>query len=114
MKFGGIITPMITPVKNNEIDYYSLERLLNFLKESKVEGIFPGASTGAFSLFSYEKHKKLIEFSIEKYTGKGVILAGISRNDLEETISMGKFAEDSNADGVVIITPYYLIFHAML
>ncbi|MDP8012059.1 MAG: dihydrodipicolinate synthase family protein [Thermoplasmata archaeon] len=106
--FHGIITPMITPVKNNEIDFPALEKLLNYLEKIKVEGIFPGSSTGAFTLFSFEKHKRILEFSKENYKSNGTFLAGISRNNLEETISVGKFAENIGSDGVVIITPYYL------
>lgn len=99
---------MITPVKNNEIDFSAFEKLIEFVNSNNFEGIFPGSSTGAFTLFSYEKHKRLLEFSRNYY--QKTILAGISRNNIEETINLGKYAQDIGVEGVVVITPYYLKF----
>jgi len=110
MEFKGIITPMITPVKNKKIDFQAISELIEYLLRIGVEGIFPGSSTGAFTLFSLKEHREIIEFSREKFQGKGLFIPGISRNNLEETILMGKSAIDMGADGVVIITPFYLKF----
>jgi 2-dehydro-3-deoxy-D-gluconate aldolase len=110
MDFKGIITPMITPVKKGKIDEGNIKALVEFLVESGVEGIFPGSSTGGFTLFSFEKHLKIIKIARNNLPSNRIFLSGISRNDLEETKQMGKNAVDIGSDGVVVITPYYLKF----
>ncbi|HEU12598.1 MAG: dihydrodipicolinate synthase family protein [Thermoplasmata archaeon] len=110
MNYGGIITPLITPVRKNNVDYESLGFLLDFLVENGIEGVFPGSSTGAFTLFSMKDHEKILEY-VAKNLKKNVIkLAGISRNNIDETVELGRKAVDLGYDGAVVITPYYLKF----
>ncbi|MGC8497685.1 MAG: dihydrodipicolinate synthase family protein [Thermoplasmata archaeon] len=110
MNFKGIITPMITPVKKGKIDEPSIKTLVEFLVKSDAEGIFPGSSTGGFTLFSFEKHLKILKIARSSLPNNRIFLSGISRNDLEETVQMGRNAVDIGSDGVVVITPYYLKF----
>jgi len=110
MDYGGIITPLITPVRKNNVDYESLGFLLDFLVENGIEGVFPGSSTGAFTLFSMKDHGSILEY-VAKNLKKNVIkLAGISRNNIDETVELGRKAMDLGYDGAVVITPYYLKF----
>jgi dihydrodipicolinate synthase/N-acetylneuraminate lyase len=41
--------------------------LIEYLLRIGVEGIFPGSSTGAFTLFTLKEHREIIEFSKEKH-----------------------------------------------
>lgn len=110
MDFKGIITPMITPVNKGKIDEEMTEKLIEFLKKSGIEGVFPGSSTGGFTLFSFENHLKILKIARTYVPDTMLFFSGISRNDLEETVKMGKHAMDIGSDAVVAITPYYLKF----
>ena len=48
----GIITPMVTPIKNGKIEKEYVIRLIEFLKKIDVAGLFPMGSTGLFPFFS--------------------------------------------------------------
>jgi dihydrodipicolinate synthase/N-acetylneuraminate lyase len=110
MQFKGIITPMITPVKKGKIDDESTKMLIDFLLKSGNEGIFVATTTGGFTLFSFEEHNKILKIARDNYPNSRIFLSGISRNNLEETLRMGKLAVDYGSDGAVIIMPYYLKF----
>ncbi len=109
MKYEGIITPMITPVIDEKIDFEGIKYLIQFLEENKIEGIFPGSSTGAFTLFTLKEHKEMLDF-VSKNVNRMKLIAGISRNNTEESIEMGKFAMNLGYDAAVLITPFYLKF----
>jgi len=111
MEYKGIITPMITPVKKNEIDFESIGILVDFLLRNGIEGVFPGSSTGAFTLFSMKRHWEILEFVSKNVNGKLALVAGIGRNNLEDTIETGKKAKDLGYTGAVLITPFYLKFN---
>ena len=110
MKYNGIITPMITPVNNGKIDYDAIKYLIKHLEKNGIEGIFPGSSTGAFTLFTLNEHKEILEF-VAKNSTKIKLLAGISRNNIEEKLEIGKFANSLGYEAAVIITPFYLKFN---
>jgi Dihydrodipicolinate synthase/N-acetylneuraminate lyase len=103
----GIITPMITPVRNDDINVDDLDSLLTFLKNIGVKGIFPMGSTGLFAFFSFDKHKKMLEATIKRKPSGIAAYAGVSRNNFEETMSMIKTSKDLGYDAVVVVVPYY-------
>ena len=91
-KFNGIITPLITPIKNHKIDYNAVNSLIDFLKKSGIKGIFPTGSTGLFSFMTLEMHKKVIDAFGNKEIdlGKMLFMPGIGRNTINETIEIAK------------------------
>jgi len=107
----GIITPMLTPAKNGKVDFDGFLALIDFLRKIDVEGYFPASSTGAFPFLTFDDHKKILKLTRENISKNKFILAGISRNNIQETIEMGKFAIEIGIEGVVVVTPYYLKFN---
>jgi dihydrodipicolinate synthase/N-acetylneuraminate lyase len=103
----GIITPMITPAKNGQLDLVGFLNLIEFLKKINVEGFFPASSTGAFPFLNFEEHKKILKLTRENTNENKFVLAGISRNNIKETIEIGKFAIEIGVEGVILVTPYY-------
>ena len=54
MKIKGIYTPVVTPFKrNNEIDFESLESILQFLIKKKIHGILVGGTTREYFSFNF-------------------------------------------------------------
>jgi len=102
----GIITPLVTPFSDHELDLDALSALLDYEGKIGVSGVFPAGSTGLFALLPLETHKKVIEKTVEMAEGLPVV-AGASRNSLEETLSLAKFSSDAGADAVAVLPPYY-------
>ncbi|MEM0097943.1 MAG: dihydrodipicolinate synthase family protein [Conexivisphaerales archaeon] len=105
---NGIITPTVTPVRNGKIDEERISSLMAFLKDIGVSAAFPMGSTGLFPLFDMKNHVRAIELTV-KYIHTGMeVLAGVSRNDIDETLEVAKRAIDVGADAVVVVTPFYI------
>lgn len=101
-----IIIPMITPFRNDELDSNALRRFIDYAVENRFDGLFPGGSTGGFASFSLSRHMEVLEKVIEESIGLN-LYAGICRNNLEDTLSIGQKAIDMGYHNLVCINPYY-------
>ncbi len=105
--FEGISTALITPFKDDKIDYDSLERIIEMQIEGGVDGIVPMGTTGESPTVSFDEHKKLIKWVVEKVKNRINVIAGTGANSTREAICLSKSAEDAGVDGVLQVNPYY-------
>lgn len=103
----GTITALITPFKNNEIDFESLHKLINFQIENNVNGILAAGTTGESPAFSDSEFVKLIKKNKEFIGDKAKLLAGTGSNNIDTAIERTKMAYDNGADYALVVTPYY-------
>lgn len=104
----GIICPAITPMKGSRIDDKAVGKLISFLKRSRVDGIFPAGSTGAFPFMDAKTHISVIRAFHEHMDQSMFFLPGTGRNSIKETIEVSRAAGKMGADAVVVVTPYYI------
>jgi len=108
MFLKGAITALVTPMKKNgDIDYYSLENLINFQIESGISGIVAVGTTGESATIDFKDHMKLIEFFVKVSNKRVPIIAGTGANSTEEALTLTKSAESSGADAALLVSPYY-------
>lgn len=107
MNSGKIIIPALTPFRNQQIDPDAVEIMAEYAKKNGFDGLFAGSSTGGVAALSYKKHKEVLKTYIDKISANVTPLAGISRNDLDETTSLGREAVDFGYKTIVLINPYY-------
>ncbi len=105
--FYGSIPAVITPFDNNEVDYVSLEKVVEHLIHNKSNGLVPCGTTGESPTLSHDEHKKVIEETIRIADKRVPIIAGTGSNNTLEAIEYTKHAENAGADAALIVTPYY-------
>jgi 4-hydroxy-tetrahydrodipicolinate synthase/2-dehydro-3-deoxy-D-gluconate aldolase len=108
MKYDGIITPMLTPFKQEgSADLDATDRLVEYLKGIGVSGLFPLGSTGLFPyLFSEERVNYLQHVNDVK--GNLKVFAGIGSSNTEECVKFGRNAADIGCDILVLMPTYYI------
>lgn len=104
----GIITAIITPFREGKIDFKALSKIINYQADNKIEAIVVGGSTGEGLLLSYEQKIELLEKSIELNQGRMKIIANTGTPSTEESIQLSKRAQDLSADGLLVISPWYV------
>ncbi|MFE7062636.1 dihydrodipicolinate synthase family protein [Sutcliffiella sp. NPDC057660] len=106
--FHGIIPPVsIIFDQNGELDRQGTAKVIDYLIEEKVDGLFFLGSGGEFSQLSTEQRIEVAEFTT-KYVSKRVpVLIGTGSSSTNETILLSKHAEEIGADGIVVINPYF-------
>ena len=105
---GGIIPPLVTPLKDNEtLDIASLERLINHLIEGGVHGLFVLGTTGEAQSLSYKVRHQMIRESCRINAGRLPLLACIPDTSIVESIKLANVAAECGAAGLVSAPPYY-------
>ena len=106
--FKGSGVALITPMdRNNNINYETLEKLIEFQINNSTDAIISCGTTGESSVLSSEERQKIIEFTIKKVNHRVPIIVGTGSNNTQTALEFSKQAEKLGADGLLIVTPYY-------
>ena len=105
--FTGAAVAIVTPFKNNQVDYESLAALIERQIENSTDAIVICGTTGESSTLTDEEHKECIRFCVEKTAGRVPVIAGTGSNDTDYAISLSKYACEVGADALLLVTPYY-------
>ncbi len=105
--FFGSIPAVITPFKNNNVDYNALSNVVEYLIDNNSNGLVPCGTTGESPTLSHDEHKKVIEETIKINNKRIPVIAGTGSNNTEEAIEYTNHAEEAGADAALIVTPYY-------
>ena len=107
--FNGIIPPMITPLKAYfSLDINPTERLIEYLIEGGVHGIFILGTTGEFAGLSSAVKRELIQITCQQVKGRVPILVGVTDCSFTESIELAAIAHRSGAEAVVAAPPFYM------
>ena len=105
--FEGSYVALVTPFKNDKVDFEKLKELVEFHIKNGTNGIVPCGTTGESATLNYEEHEKVIEVVVKQVAGRIKVVAGTGSNSTAETIEMTAFAKKVGSDGVLLVAPYY-------
>lgn len=106
--FKGLCTALVTPfLDNGEIDYSSFKTLINRQLDAKVDAILILGTTGEGSTVDFKEKEKLIKFARKLTPHTTKLLVGTGCNNTKTALKYTLQAEKLDADGVLIVTPYY-------
>lgn len=106
----GIFIPMVTPFKESDesVDFSGLKEVTEFLIKNGVDGVIPSGSTGEFIAMSIEEQKKVNAAVCEYAAGRVKVFCATGAYRTCDTIDMSKSAEAAGADGIMVVTPWYM------
>ncbi|WP_019412704.1 4-hydroxy-tetrahydrodipicolinate synthase [Paenisporosarcina sp. TG20] len=108
MIFGQVLTAMVTPFDHQgEIDFKATEVLVNYLIDNGSDGLVVAGTTGESPTLDIEEKVKLIKFVVEVVDGRVPVIAGTGSNNTRASINLTKQAEETGADAIMLVTPYY-------
>lgn len=105
--FRGVATALITPFRNNKIDFSALENLIEEQIRSDIGAILVAGTTGEASTLNEREHTELVECAAAKIAGRVPLLAGCSSNSTSESLRLAENACRAGADALLAVTPYY-------
>ena len=105
--FAGTYVALITPFKGEQVDYESLEKLVEFQVQAGVAGLVPCGTTGESPTLSHKEHDEVIEHVVKFSAGRLHVMAGTGSNSTSEAIRLTKHAERAGADSALLVAPYY-------
>jgi 4-hydroxy-tetrahydrodipicolinate synthase len=104
---AGCYTAIITPFKNNAVDYEGLEKLADFQIQNGITGILAVGTTGESPVLTWDEHNKVTETIAQKTKGKCLCIAGAGSNNTAESLAATQHAAEVGADAVLLVEPYY-------
>ncbi len=108
MTLKGIFTPNLVPFREDgRINEAELRRMINWLIEKGVSGLYPNGSTGEFIRLSFEERKRVIEIVAEETRGRVPILAGAAEANVSMVLEACRHYASLGCAAVSLTGPYY-------
>lgn len=106
-QFQGTITALVTPLRNGQVDFATLEKLVERQIASGVDGLVPCGTTGESPTLSHEETEQVIACVVKTACRRVPIIAGTGSYSTAEAIKKSHKAAELGATGLLIVSPYY-------
>ncbi len=106
--FKGSFVALITPFKENQIDYEALASLVEWHKQEGTHGIVVCGTTGEFSSLTPQEQHKILTVCLKNSQGKFPIIAGVNAFTVENAIELISQAYEAGAQGAMVVNPPYI------
>ena len=106
--FTGTCTALITPFQaSGSIDYAAFARQMDRQLESGVDALCVCGTTGESSTLTVQEHVHLVDYCVSHVAGRCKVVAGSGSNDTAAALYLCQHAQESGADALLLVTPYY-------
>jgi len=105
----GIIPAVITPLTNDgKFNEKAMRKLLNYLIDGGVHGLFVVGTTGEFYGLTPEEKRDIFKIAMDETKGRVPVYAGTNGITTRETVMLTQIAEECKVDAVSILTPMFV------
>ena len=105
--FTGSSVAIVTPFRDGKVDYKKLGELIDFQIAGGTSAITVCGTTGESATQSMQEHTETVDFCVRHVNGRIKVIAGSGSNDTMAALELSLEAERSNADALLMVTPYY-------
>ncbi|MBL1065564.1 dihydrodipicolinate synthase family protein [Streptomyces sp. 7-21] len=108
----GVIPPVCTPLTpDGDVDTDSLLRLVDFLADAGVDGLFLLGSTSEAAFLTDARRRAVVEAVAGHLAGRLPLLAGVIDMSTPRVLDHARAALDAGADALVATAPFYTRTH---
>ena len=105
--FRGVGTALITPFRDDKIDFTTLRELIERQIKAGIDALVIGGTTAEAATLSDSERYELFEYSKDVIDGRCRLIYGTGTNDTRVAIRHTELASRLGCDGVLVVTPYY-------
>ena len=105
--FAGLTVALVTPFKNQQVDYDALKKLVDWHAAEGTDCLAPCGTTGESPTLDHEEHERVVATVCEQARGRIKVMAGTGSNSTREAIRLTKAAKKAGANGALMVGPYY-------
>ena len=107
-RFGSVVTAMVTPFREDHaVDLHGAQELAAWLVDNGSDAVVVAGSTGESPTLTFKEKSELFRAVGEAIRGRGKLICGTGTYSTAETLELTQAAEDADADGLLVVTPYY-------
>ena len=109
----GIVPPLATPIRPDEsLDAAALERLVEFLVDAGVHGLWVLGTTARFDLVTESEQRRVAEVVAEAAAGRVPLVLNVSDMGTRRTLERAARFDDLPFDYYAALPPWYQLFTA--
>ena len=106
--FTGTCTAIVTPFdQNGAVNFDAFGRLIDEQIAAGIDAICVCGTTGESATMSIREHIATVEFCVKRVDHRVKVVAGAGSNDTSAAVYLSQHAQDSGADALLLVTPYY-------
>lgn len=106
--FTGTCTAIATPFEpSGAINYAAFAKLIDAQIAAGIDAICVCGTTGESATMSIREHIAAVEFCVKQVDHRVKVIAGAGSNDTSAAVYLSQHAQDSGADALLHVTPYY-------
>jgi 4-hydroxy-tetrahydrodipicolinate synthase len=99
---------MVTPFRDDHaVDLDGARSLASWLIDNGSDAIVVAGSTGESPTLTHKEKAELFRAVGDAIRGRGKLICGVGTYSTAETLELTQAAEDADADGLLVVTPYY-------
>lgn len=111
-KLAGLVPPIITPLTaEGDIDTASLERLVEWLLDAGISGLFALGSSGETVYLTDQQREHVLDVVVRTTAGQVPVLAGAIEPSTARVIDRALTWQKVGADAIVATAPFYTRTH---
>ncbi len=103
----GTITALVTPFRNQKVDFGDLKKLVDHQVKGGANGLVPVGTTGESPTLDHAEHMEVIRATIDYARGRIPVIAGTGSNSTAEAIELTRLSDTAGADAMLVVAPYY-------
>ena len=108
VKFGRVLTAMITPFKEDgSVNYAVAEQLAVHLADRGTDSLVVCGTTGESPTMTWDEEYELFQVVQKAVAGKALVIAGAGSNSTKEAVVATQKAAKLGLDGCLQVVPYY-------
>ncbi|HRW06175.1 MAG TPA: dihydrodipicolinate synthase family protein [Caldilineaceae bacterium] len=105
-QFGGAWPALVTPfTKDDAVNVAVLRRLVNFLIDKGIGGLYVCGSTGEGVYMTVAERNLVLETVLEEVNGRVPVIAHVGALAMPDATALARHAQEVGADGIASIIP---------
>ena len=106
--FEGVGTAIVTPFdEENCINFERFEELINFQIDNNVDALIVCGTTGEPATYDDGEFEEIVKAAVSIVNGRIPVIVGAGSNNTKSAIKKAQIADMYDADGILLVTPYY-------
>jgi 4-hydroxy-tetrahydrodipicolinate synthase len=105
--FAGLSVAVVTPFKDQAVDYAALRDQVDFQVEAGTTCLCPVGTTGESPTLTHDEHDRVISAVVDAAAGRIKVMAGTGSNSTAEALRLTRWAAKEGADAALMVAPYY-------
>ncbi|MDP4089241.1 MAG: 4-hydroxy-tetrahydrodipicolinate synthase [Bacillota bacterium] len=107
MNLSGVWLPIITPFRDDKVDFESYKKLIEYYIGKGISGIIPLGTTGEGPTIDGIEYEAIIYKTMEFVDGRLPVFVGLGGNNTKKVLKELKTVEKYKVNGILSVCPYY-------